>query len=51
MSLTAKSVVLLAKSLRPWADPLAVNTTWSPLDCTSAIHWLTAFELQLDPDP
>ena len=48
MSLTPKSVVRFAKSLRPMAEPLGVKTTCKPFDCTSAIHWLTAFELQLD---
>src|SRR4029077_8160908 len=51
MSETAKSVVLNAKSLRPCADPFAVKTTCKPLGCTSAIHWFTALELQLDPEP
>src|SRR5438445_12687015 len=51
MSLTAKSVLRYTLSLRPWAVPLAVKETCSPLDVTSAIHWLTAFELQDEPDP
>ena len=49
MSLTAKSTVFEAKSLRPCADPLGVNTTCRPLLCTSAIHWLTALAAQLEP--
>ncbi len=51
MSETAKSVVTLVKSLRPWAEPVDVKTTCRPFGVTSAIHWLTALALQLEPDP
>src|SRR5512142_2739544 len=51
MSLTAKSVILLAKSLRPWADPLPVKTTCRPDDDTSDTHWFTAFADHEDPVP
>src|SRR4051794_36338003 len=52
MSLTAKSVVFLAKSCRPVAEPVEVNTTFQLylLD-TSATHWLIALAVQLEPEP
>src|SRR4029077_19278650 len=51
MSDTAKSVVLLAKSCRPVAEPVEVKTTCRPCWLVSAIHWLTALEAQLEPAP
>src|ERR1700760_3165 len=51
MSLTPKSVVPLAKSVRPCAEPKDVKSTCRPFDLTSATHVLTAFAAQLDPEP
>src|SRR5262249_55914730 len=51
MSVTAKSTLRNPKSLRPCAEPLAVNTTCRPCESTSAIHWLTALALHDDPEP
>src|SRR4051794_26351987 len=52
MSVTAKSVMPLAKSLRPWAEPLPVKSTRRPLLAdTSDTHWLTALAAQDDPVP
>src|ERR1700730_16756058 len=51
MSDTAKSLVLLRKSARPCAEPVAVKTTCRPCDEASVTHWLTALYAQLDPVP
>ena len=51
MSVTPKSVTWLAKSVRPWADPVPLNTTCRPCAVPSEIHWLTAFDDQVEPEP
>src|SRR5262245_10286872 len=51
MSVTAKSLVLNAKSFRPAAEPVEVYTTCRPCWVVSLTHWLTAFALHDEPVP